>query len=199
MRDTPQIPRGNEPERGVRVGNRVEPLVATEPLPGWRNPPWFLGGVTQMSFVETTTKSENVLGKWCGKLRRRKKREPPPLPSLLFTALPRPWRLSFRHHFGGQRISLRGLGGISRANSARPWGRRTDPERRPTRGATDDAGTRGFAPPPRDGKRRKRERNYINIVIDTTHFRYRNSEGILSFSIVVAVAFCVSSLRIRPS
>ena len=158
----------------------------------------FSGG----SRADEFRRKRNKIGECSGEEARKaptRNNIPPQLQPLLFTAPPRPWRLSFRHHFGGQRISLRGLGGISRANSARPWGRRTDPERRPTRGATDVAGTRGFAPPPRDGKRRKRERNYINIVIDTTHFRYRNSEGILSFSIVVAVAFCVPSLRIRPS
>ena len=34
LRDTPQISRVNEPERGLRVGNHIQPLVATELLSG---------------------------------------------------------------------------------------------------------------------------------------------------------------------
>ena len=73
LRDTPQIPRGNEPERGVRVGNHVRQLVATEHSSGWQIPSWFLGVVAQMSFVEEAIKRESVLAKWCGQLRRRKR------------------------------------------------------------------------------------------------------------------------------
>ena len=43
MRDTPQISRANEPERGLRVENHMQPLVATELLSGPRIPLDFWG------------------------------------------------------------------------------------------------------------------------------------------------------------
>ena len=51
-----------------------------------------------------------------------------------------------RPRLGDQRISLGRGGRSSRANLARPRGRRTDPDGRPTRRATDDAGSGEFVP-----------------------------------------------------